>query len=154
MPVEPWQPHELVPDCRCEAAWSVEFVLSAEAMLEAEFDCDTDPLSPGLRTRMATFVFSGSICFADDAAMAACSFSADCPEIWTPVLPPPPACCCVLDWSAAFVLLASALLVALFDCETGPSFPGLSTRIETLVFSGFTCVADDAAIAACSFSVD
>jgi hypothetical protein len=51
---------------------------------------------------------------------------------------------CVVD--AVFAALADE--AALFDCETAPSWPGLSTRTEMFWFDGCTWVALDAPSAA------
>ena len=49
---------------------------------------------------------------------------------------------------------ADASESALFDCETEPSFPGLRTRIETLVLLGLVCAAPAAAHATCPLEAD
>jgi hypothetical protein len=55
---------------------------------------------------------------------------------------------CVVEFE--FVELASD--VAVFDCVTGPSLPGLSTRTEMFVLLGSICVAPDAEVACCALS--
>ena len=42
----------------------------------------------------------------------------------------------------------------MFDCVTGPSFPGLRTRMEMFVFDGLICVALEAAAACCDVVAD
>jgi hypothetical protein len=49
-------------------------------------------------------------------------------------------------------LAAVAFDEASFVCETEPPFPGLSTRMETLVFDGFSCSVAEIAAASCSLS--
>jgi len=53
-----------------DAPWVVPARLPAVADDDASFDCDTEPPSPGLRTRIETFEFDGSTCFAADSAAA------------------------------------------------------------------------------------
>jgi hypothetical protein len=45
------------------------------------------------------------------------------------------------------VFVAVAVEVALFDCVTFPSLPGLRTRTEMFEFDGLSCSAEDAAFA-------
>jgi hypothetical protein len=53
------------------AVCPVRFALTAVAFDDATFDCETDPPSPGLRTRTEMFWFDGFSCFV--AARAAAS---------------------------------------------------------------------------------
>jgi hypothetical protein len=129
--------------------------LLASALLSALFDCVTEPPPPGLSTRTGAFVFDAPVCVAAERAAAACSLPADCVAVCTPVDPAPQhagevplACACEALWSDEFAFDAFALLSTLFDCETEPSFPGLRTRIPTLVLLGWFCTAPDAAPAA------
>ena len=55
--VPPLHPHE--PPCVCVADWPVTFAFPAVAFEPTVLDCETLPLSPGLRTRTETFVFVG-----------------------------------------------------------------------------------------------
>ena len=64
---------------------------------------------------------------------------------------PPDDCLCVVVWSASFEFFALASESTELDCTTLPPFPGLSTRIGALSFFAWSCVAIDAASAACSF---
>jgi hypothetical protein len=116
----------------------------------AEFDCDTAPSFPGLSTRTETFLLLGSICFADESPIAAWSVDADWSADWTPE----PPCDCVAVCVVGAVLVAVADDAAEFDCVTGPSFPGLSTRTETFSLLGAICVAEDAAPASCPVEAD
>ena len=50
--------------------------------------------------------------------------------------PPLPACVCVAFWVVVAELPDVAVEPAVLACDTEPSSPGLSTRIETLVFDG------------------
>jgi hypothetical protein len=137
------------------ADWSAFCVvparLPAPALDAAVFDCVTEPSLPGLRTRIGTFVLLGASCAAAESATASWSVPADCCDDWTP---PPPAAA----WSAFCVvelrLPAPADEAALFDCETAPSLPGLSTRIAMLVLLGATCVALEPATACCEVVAD
>jgi hypothetical protein len=52
------------------------------------------------------------------------------------------------------VFVASAEDVAVFDCDTVPSLPGLSTRTEMFWFDGWICVALEAAAAVWSVDDD
>ena len=51
----------------------------------------------------------------------------------------------VVVWPVVAALPDVACEPTLLVCDTEPSSPGLSTRIETLVFDGSTCVAVEAA---------
>jgi hypothetical protein len=62
-------------------------------------------------------------------------------------MPSPEPASCVAFWVVDAALPASADDAAVFDCVTGPSLPGLSTRIETAVFDGSICVAFESAAA-------
>jgi hypothetical protein len=53
------QPVELPLDCSCEASWSAEFSFEAVASLSTLLVCETEPSSPGLRTRIETLVLLG-----------------------------------------------------------------------------------------------
>ena len=55
--VPPGQPHE--PLCVWFADWPVTFAFAAVALELTVLDCETLPLSPGLRTRTETFLFDG-----------------------------------------------------------------------------------------------
>src|SRR5919198_911861 len=114
----------------------------------ASFDCDTEPPLPGLRTRTERFEFSGLTWVAEDRPIAFCVVSAFCVDDCTPEPPP----VCVLPWVVVAVFVALAVEVALFDCDTAPSFPGLRTRTEMFELLGCTWVADEAAAAV--WSVD
>jgi hypothetical protein len=118
-------------------------VFSAFAEDSASFDWDTEPPSPGLRTRTERFEFSGLTWVAEDRPVAFCVVSAFCVEDWTPE--PLPAW--ELPWVVAAVFVASADEDASFDCVTAPSLPGLRTLTEMFELLGWTWVADDAAAA-------
>jgi hypothetical protein len=79
------QPVELPLDCSCVASWSAEFSFEAVASLSTLFVCETEPSSPGLRTRIETLVLLGCVCAAPDAASAAWSLEADWSAVCTPV---------------------------------------------------------------------
>jgi hypothetical protein len=99
-----------------------------------EFDCDTEPPFPGLRTRTEMFELLGAICFAEDRARlpASCRRSASTTgrRPSRPGLELP--CVVVAEFEA------SADEEAVFDCETGPSLPSLRTRTEMFELLGST----------------
>ena len=70
------QPQPL-PDCDCVAFCVVDAELPAVAVDETVFACDTEPSSPGLSTRIDTFVFDGWSCVAVEIAPAPCFVPAD-----------------------------------------------------------------------------
>src|SRR5579862_1493668 len=143
----PLQPQE-EPLCVCVADWLTGAVFVASADESAVFDCDTEPLLPGLSTRTEMFELLGWSCVADDRPSAPWLVSASCFDDCTPPLPPVWEALCVVV--AEFV--ASAFEVASFDCVTLPSLPGLRTRTEMFELLGSTCLADEAATAV--WSVD
>jgi hypothetical protein len=71
----------LVPD-DCVAPCVVEAAFPAVAEEPAVFAWVTSPSEPGLRTRIDTFVFDGSSCFAAEAAIAPWSVPADWSAVW------------------------------------------------------------------------
>ena len=63
-----WSPPE--PPWLCVADWSVPFALPAAAFDDATFDCETGPLSPGLRTRTEMFSLVAPLCSVTASAFA------------------------------------------------------------------------------------
>src|SRR5262249_19421598 len=108
---------------------------SALAVEVALLLCETEPLLPGLSTRTPRFELLGAICVAPERARAPCEVPAPCVDDCTPPEPPP---LWELACEVAAVFEASAVEVALFDCETLPSSPGLRTRTEMFELLGWT----------------
>src|SRR6266508_142145 len=107
--------------------------------------------------RTGSLTLDGAICVAEDAAFAPCSTLLFWPAACTalPVLAQPqglPGWLCITDWPTGAVFVAFAEDSASFSCDTEPPLPGLNTRTERFVFSGCTCVAEDAASAPCFVS--
>ena len=142
-------------------AWLAAFSFCADAFDSTLFVCETGPSFPSLSTRIGTFVFDAPVWVADDSAAASCASAAVWLAVCTPVEPDgqhapvlPAACDCAADWLDELAFDADALEPTLFVCETGPSLPGLSTRMEMFVLLGLVCAAPDAAPAACALDAD
>jgi hypothetical protein len=134
------QPHD-EPDCVCVAVWVTGAVFVASAVEVASFDWVTLPSFPQLPMRIESAEFDGWICVADEAAIAPWSTSLFWIPDWTaePVPLHPhgePLCVCVAVWLTGAVFVAFAVESAVFDCDTDPPFPGLSTRTETFELLG------------------
>ena len=126
------------------------------------FDCETSPPPPGLQTRTGEASFDAPTCSAAEPADEPCFVSACWPATWIadapdgayevgtslrigsghPHVPP---CDCVDDWVVVAELPDVAVEPTVFACDTEPSSPGLSTRIEPAVFEGSICFALDSA---------
>src|SRR4029079_9266636 len=116
--------------------------LSATASAVTSFDCSTEPLPPGLRTRIGAFSLDAPNWNAAAPASASCRLHAPWPATCRYEPPwPPPVCDWSIDASVLLAFSAAATAVVLFDCETSPSLPGLSTRIDSLLFDGFSWTA-------------
>ena len=119
------------------AVWPVAFAFAAVALDSTLFDCETEPLFPGLRTRTGMFVLLAPLCVAYDSACADWLLSADCPIACVPPAHPhEPFWVWPADWPVRFAFPAVAFELAVFDCETSPPLPGLRTRTEMFWFAG------------------
>ncbi len=130
----------------------MRFRFAAIPAAVAEFDCDTSPSLPGLSTRIDDAEFEGLTWTAAAPALALWSFVAFWPAICVaseplPDLPypsairgagaaVPPAWLWSTLCSVALPFSPAAIAVVLFDCETLPPLPGLSTRIDDAVLLG------------------
>ena len=133
-------PTACVPDPPAElwsAVWPVAFAFAAVALDSTLFDCETEPLSPGLRTRTGMFVLLAPLCVAYDSAFADWLLSASWPIACVPPAHPhEPFWVWPADWPVRFAFPAVAFELAVFDCETSPLLPSLRTRTEMFWFAG------------------
>src|SRR5581483_9158978 len=122
----------------------------AVAVEPTVFACVTEPPSPGLSTRTGDASFEAPCWSANEPASAPCSVEASCPATWMPV----PPCDCDASCVVVAALPAVAAEFTAFVWDTEPPSPGLSTRIETAVFDGWSWTAPDAAPAVWPVSAD
>src|SRR6185436_12456461 len=143
----------------------------------ASFSWVSGPSEPGLATRIETLTLLGESWVADaievsaaeppgpvmlwgeseDEAMQSVSSAEHCARSWMtelafstlPELFGPLAGRSVTAASIRAGSTGAATAVDVFPCATGASFPGLPTRIDTLTFTGVTCVEVAVGVATC-----